>query len=251
MKGKNIIVTGATGAIGRALVEAAVGQNAATVVLACRNVARAEEIAAEIKSNSSRLIPMMLDLASFESVEKFVDDFGKLGIPLDGIFNTAGAMPARLIITADGNEMATQVNCLAPLRLTHLLAPLMSDGAFVVMTTSVTRKVFRLHGDNPAEWNKSHFSRYGTYGRSKRMLTEAVPALADELAEKNIRVNCADPGVVDSRMINVNRIIDPLANIFFRPFIRKPRKGAVPALRAAASPLSCHVFTLKSQKPIH
>ena len=250
MKGKNIIVTGATGAIGRALVEAAVNQGAATVVMACRNVAHAEEIAAEINSKSTRLIPMMLDLARFESVEKFAEEFGKLGLPLDGIFNNAGAMPSKLTITADGNEMATQVNCLSPLMLTRLLAPSFSDDAFVVMTTSMTRKVFRLHGDNPAEWNKTHFSRYGTYGRSKRMLTETVPQLAEELADKKIRVNCADPGIVDSRMINMNRFVDPIANVFFRPFIRSPRKGAIPALRASASPLSCHIFTLKREKKI-
>ena len=250
MKGKNIIVTGATGAIGRALVEAAVGQCAATVVMACRNMDRAEEIANEIKSDSTRLIPMMLDLARFESVRQFAEDFGKLGLPLDGIFNNAGAMPAKLTITADGNEMATQVNCLAPLMLTRLLAPTFSENAFVVMTTSVTRKIFRLNGDDPAEWNKTHFSRYGTYGRSKLMLTEAVPQLAEELADKHIRVNCADPGIADSRMINMNRFVDPIANIFFRPFIRSPRKGAIPALRAAASPLSCYVFTLKREKKI-
>ena len=244
MKGKNIIVTGATGAIGRALVEAAIEQGAATVILACRNTDRATQIITELGETATRLIPMHLNLESFNSVDDFASQFASLNLPLDGIFNNAGAMPTRLTITADGNELATQVNCLSPIRLTRGLVPLMRENAFVVMTTSLTRKLFRLHGDDPAEWNKTHFSRYATYGRSKRMLTDATFRLADELADRKIRVNCADPGVVNSRMINVNRWIDPLANLFFRPFIRSPRKGAMPLLRAAQSSLSASVFTL-------
>lgn len=245
MRNKNIIVTGATGAIGKALVEAAISEGAATVVMACRDIKRARQIADTLFTGETHLIPMTLDLARFDSIDDFVTRFADLNIPLDGIFNNAGVMPGTLSITADGNELATQVNCLSPIRLTRALVPLMRDGAFVVMTTSITRKVYSLHGSDPANWNKTHFSRFATYGRSKRMLTDETMRLADELAPRHIRVNCADPGIVNSRMINMNRWVDPIADIFFRPFIRSPRKGSLPLLRAAKSTLTARVFTLR------
>ena len=50
--------------------------------------------------------------------------------------------------------------------------------------------------------------------------------LSEQLREKGISVNAADPGIVSTDIIT----IDPLTDIFFRPCIRKPKKGASTAI---------------------
>ena len=50
------------------------------------------------------------------------------------------------------------------------------------------------------------------------------------LREKGITVNAADPGIVSTDIITMHQWFDPLTDIFFRPFIRTPKKGASTAV---------------------
>ena len=81
----------------------------------------------------------------------------------------------------------------------------------------------------------------GTYGQSKRMITEYARQLA-EVLKGRVRVNCADPGIVDTGMISMQRWYDPIADALFRPFIRNPRQGAEPALRATYAEASGKIY---------
>ena len=54
--------------------------------------------------------------------------------------------------------------------------------------------------------------------------------LAERLHGKGITVNAADPGIVATDNITMHKWFDPLTDIFFRPFIRKPKKGASTAI---------------------
>ena len=71
--------------------------------------------------------------------------------------------------------------------------------------------------------------------------------LSTKIRDKGISVNAADPGIVDSDMITMHSWVDPLANLFFRPFISSPRKGAIGAIYAASSP---EIFTKHRHTPI-
>jgi len=48
-------------------------------------------------------------------------------------------------------------------------------------------------------------------------------------------VNAVDPGVVNTGMITMHKWYDPLADIFFRPFIKSPEQGAMTAILLATS----------------
>ena len=54
--------------------------------------------------------------------------------------------------------------------------------------------------------------------------------LSERLREKGITVNAADPGIVSTDIITMHQWFDPLTDIFFRPFIRTPKKGASTAV---------------------
>lgn len=75
-----------------------------------------------------------------------------------------------------------------------------------------------------------------------------------KIRDKGISVNAADPGIVDSDMITMHSWVDPLANLFFRPFISSPRKGAIGAIYAASAPdtdnITGEIFTKHRHTPI-
>ena len=78
--------------------------------------------------------------------------------------------------------------------------------------------------------------------------------LSTKIRDKEISVNAADPGIVDSDMITMHSWVDPLANLFFRPFISSPRKGAIGAIYAASAPdtdnITGEIFTKHRHTPI-
>ena len=70
------------------------------------------------------------------------------------------------------------------------------------------------------------------YANTKLAVTLFSFDLAKRVKGNGITVNAADPGVVNTKIIHLqNKLLDPLADIFFRPFIRTPRQGAETAIR--------------------
>lgn len=64
---------------------------------------------------------MELDLGSLGSIQKFVNEFKKKGIPLHILVNNAGIMFPPYGTTEDGFERQFGVNHLGPFVLTNLL----------------------------------------------------------------------------------------------------------------------------------
>lgn len=254
MKQKDVyIVTGATGGIGKAIVSGLCRRpKAITVVLACRNVARAGELAFELgKEYADKDIHVIkLDLESFASVRDFVGEITVRGYRIKGLIHNAGTMPGNLRVTDDGYESATQTNFLSPMLLTELMTGQLKPGASVVFTTSMTRKIARFTSD----WaNKSvtRHSRFVTYGRSKKMLTAYALMLSERLRSAGIKVNCSDPWIVDTGIITMgNKVIDCLSSKLFRPMIYTPEQGAASALIALESTQTAEIFTLKKKEII-
>lgn len=140
------------------------------------------------------------------------------------------------------------VNYFGTVLLTWLIAPCIEQGGSVVFTTSVTRRLHRL-ADSILCPTEKDFSQLGTYGRSKLALTHYAMHLAG-LWQGRLRVNCADPGVVNSGMITMHRWFDPLANLLFRPFTSSPGRGAESAMQACLSPHTGMIFHHANCHPI-
>ena len=76
------------------------------------------------------------------------------------------------------------------------------------------------------------YRQLGAYSDSKLALLLFTIALSKRVS---FPVNMADPGVVNSNMIHMDRWFDPLADRLFRPFCKTPAQGAVPAVNALNS----------------
>jgi len=140
-------------------------------------------------------------------------------------------METGLHITADGFERTVSVNYLGPYLLTRKLLPVMTRGARIVNMVSCTYAIGRLDfPDFFLQGRKGGFWRIPVYSNTKLALLLFTMELAERLRGKGITVNAADPGIVSTNMITMHQWFDPLTDLFFRPFIRTPRKGASTAI---------------------
>ncbi|OXA49537.1 retinol dehydrogenase 12 [Folsomia candida] len=127
VSGKTVIVTGASDGIGKATVEE-FATRGARVILACRNVQKAEKVVDDIRSRTrnGELIIMHLNLSSLSSVRSFCADFiQKYPSSLSILVNNAGLINPVGVrnLTEDGFEETFGVNHLAHFLLTDLLLP--------------------------------------------------------------------------------------------------------------------------------
>lgn len=223
---QKVVITGASGSVGRE-VSYAMAMKGYNVVMAVRNLKKAEAVKAELVGRGApedRLELRLLDLSSFASIREFAATFK--GEQIIKLFNNAGVINRDYGLTAEGYERTLQVNFLAPALLTKLLLEYMTPDAEIVNVVSLTSKLTRFGRDL---FTLTKFSQLGTYARTKMALLVYSVALSEHISQ---RVNVSDPGIVNSNMISMGRWFDPIADVLFRPFISSPAKGARSAINA-------------------
>ena len=217
------------------------------VTMACRNIPKAEAVRNRILAGlpDADIEIRRLNLASLDSVRSFADSFGPGTV--SALFNNAGVISREYSLTEDGLENTFAVNYFAPVLLTLLLMPHMLPGAAVVNMVSLSCRYTAID-ERSLLPGPEDFTQLGTYARSKLALLHFSRELARRYPE--VRVNLADPGIVDSDMIRLGHWFDPLTDIIFRPFCKSPERGVQPALRALASDRSGRYFVGKGSKAI-
>ena len=242
-----ILITGATGSMGAAAVEALAAQGT-PVLMACRNLKKADAVRRDILSRvpEADLEIRELDLASLDSVRRFADGIEPGSV--EAVFHNAGVISRAYSLTCDGFENTFSVNYLGPWLLTRLILPKLPAQVRIVFMISLSCRFASLK-PGMLQPGPKDFSQLGTYAQAKRALLSFSLELARRYPE--ISVHLADPGVVASDMIDMGRWYDPLADRFFKPLIKKPLDGVSPALRAlATSQTEPRYFVGKGDKPI-
>lgn len=187
LRGKVIVVTGASSGIGRQCAVSC-SRMGAKVILIARNEARLSETLSLMDHAHHQILPM--DLTEAVETEEKLAALKDLG-GIHGVIHSAGistTLPLRNISEDKlSNFFKTNVN--ASINLTRLLTRpgyAAKEGASVVFITSVMGVV--------GEAGKT------LYSLTKGALVAGVKSLALELAPKKIRVNCVSPGVVVTPM---------------------------------------------------
>ena len=229
---KLAIITGAGTGMGFEEAKAVAGKGFHTI-MACHSPEAEERRQAIVKATGNEHVEVVgIDLADLSSVRRFADQIKARFQHLDLLMNNAGTLETGLHITQDNMERTVQVNYVGPYLLTRLLLPLMGEGSRIVNMVSLTYRVGSLDfPDFFQRGRKGSFWRIPIYSNSKLALTLFTFDLAERLRDKGITVNAADPGIVSTDIIRMHNFIDPLTDIFFRPFIRTPRQGADTAIR--------------------
>ncbi len=137
LAGKNVLLTGATGGLGRAIASALADAGAA-VILSSRKPEDLDELADSLPGEHRRIV---CDLAEYGSPERLAAEAGDV----DVLVANAGLPGTGLLTAFSGEEItrAFNVNLEAPVRMTHALLPGMLErgGGHCVYVSSLAGKV--------------------------------------------------------------------------------------------------------------
>jgi protochlorophyllide reductase len=120
---KTCIITGASSGVGLWATRA-LAQRGWHVIMACRDLAKAQAAAAELGIPESQRTILHIDLGDQASVRRFADEFHALGRPLDALLLNAAVYLPRLeapLRSPEGYEISVATNYFGHFLLAHLL----------------------------------------------------------------------------------------------------------------------------------
>ena len=183
---KNIIVTGASGGIGNAIIKK-LSEEGANILASGTKIEKLEEL----KKNFEGLKILKFDISQSDKIEEFIENAtNELGGGLDGIVNNAGITQDNLAIRMSLDEWQKVIN----INLTSTF--LMSKFAIKKMLKNKSGKIVNItsvvgHTGNLGQAN---------YTASKAGIVAMSKSLAIEYAKKNININCISPGFIQTAM---------------------------------------------------
>ncbi len=186
LKNKNIIVTGATGGIGKSIVKKLDEHGAKILATGTK-----DEKLDELKKTFSNIKTLKFDISQSEEIENFIEQANnELGGRLDCIVNNAGVTKDNLAIRMSTDEWNKVIN----INLTSTF--LMCKFAIKKMLKYKKGKIINItsvvgHSGNLGQTN---------YTASKAGIIAMSKSLAIEYAKKNINVNCVSPGFIKTAM---------------------------------------------------
>ena len=237
MVGKTVLVTGATGGIGKAT---AVGlaRLGARVGITGRDIARAEAAATDIRAvaNSAAVDAFAADLSSQADVRRLAREVLDLYPRLDVLVNNVGGFWAHRHLTADGLEHTFALNHLAAFLLTNLLLDrlIASAPARIVTVASGAHTTGRIDFDDLQGEQK--YSGQRAYNASKLANVMFTYELARRLRGSGVTATVLHPGVVRTAFGAEDQaafftVLSPL----IRPFLKTTAQGAATSIYLASS----------------
>jgi NAD(P)-dependent dehydrogenase (short-subunit alcohol dehydrogenase family) len=232
--GKTAIVTGANVGLGLETARA-LAAHGASVILACRNLEKANAAKADIQqsASSAKLEIIQLDLADLGSVRQFAANFAGKYQHLDILVNNAGVMAPPLTKTKDGFELQFGANHLGHFALTGLLLEklLLTPGARVVVVSSAVERGAKIDFENLN--GEKNYVPFGAYAQSKLSNLLFCYELGRRFQKAGINAvaAAAHPGWTASNLQQNApqfKVLNPI-------FAQTPTWGALPSLYAATA----------------
>jgi len=186
LKGKNIIVTGASGGIGNSIVKK-LNDFGVNILASGTKIEKLDEL----KKNFKNLKIMKFDISQSDKIEEFIENATKeLGGSLDCIVNNAGITQDNLAIRMSLEEWQKVID----INLTSTF--LMSKFSIKKMLKKKSGKIVNItsvvgHTGNLGQTN---------YTAAKAGIIAMSKSLAIEYAKKNININCISPGFIQTAM---------------------------------------------------
>jgi NAD(P)-dependent dehydrogenase (short-subunit alcohol dehydrogenase family) len=240
LEGKTVIITGSNTGIGK---ETALNlaKRGARVIMACRNLQKAETALQEIvqKSGNENVVAKHLDLASLKSVREFSEDVNSNELRLDALINNAGVMClSTLTRTEDGFEMQMGVNHLGHFLLTNLLLDLLKKSApsRIVVVSSMGHWMFTKTAFNFENMNgEIAYDKFDAYGQSKLANILFARELARRLKGTGVTANSLHPGIVASELSRHLPMVMQGNNAIASWFLKTSEQGAQTSIHLAVS----------------
>ena len=238
---KTVIITGCNSGIGKETAKD-LSKRGAKIIMACRNIEEADNVAAEIRKsnaenaqNSGELVVVKLDLSRLESIRSFANHIIQNEERLDILINNAGIVSGSMgNKTEDGFEETIGVNHLGPFLLTNLLInKLASAPELPSRIVNVASNAHRRGKINLEDLNGDIESNpMVAYGQSKLANILFTNELAKRLKEngQEISVYSLHPGVIHTNLFRqfdrTYRVLMICAWGILWPFLKSCKEGA-------------------------
>ncbi len=195
LSGKNILITGASQGLGRAMALRFAREGAASLSLVARHGAQLAEVRDEISKLSPKIDIGIIeaDVSSSRDIERIVaTTLAQFKGRLDVLVNNASTigpspMPNLLDYPVEDFRNVLDTNLIGPFLLIKNALPAMIErGGSIINVTSDAGQV--------------GYPGWGAYGISKFGLEGMSQTWSSELAETGVRVNWVDPGNMNTAM---------------------------------------------------
>lgn len=194
------LVTGATGAIGRAIARQLAQNPNYEVVLACRNKTKAGQAVQEIvqSTGNSQVRYELVDVSQQASIQELA---GRWQGPLHILVNNAAATPRSRQETAQGIELQFATNVLGYFWMTQAFSNHLKHSAPARVVNVASYWAGDLDLDD-LEFKQRRYNNNQAYRQSKQANRMLTVAFAERLRPYGISVNACHPGDVNSQLSN-------------------------------------------------
>jgi 3-oxoacyl-[acyl-carrier protein] reductase len=216
LKGKVVLVTGASSGIGAAVARAFAEHGSHVAVHYRSQRGEAEAVAADIRSCGCEAELFQADLSLTRDIQRLAAEVAARFGHLDVLVNNAGGFVRRALLAEADDALIDEVfqlNGRSMVSLTRALLPAMRgrQACIVNMTSQAART-----GASPGA---------GLYAATKAYVSTFTRALAKELARDGIRVNAVAPGVIAT----------PIHDAHTAPELLRQLEGAIPMGRLGSA----------------
>lgn len=193
LKGKVVLVTGASKGIGKSIAEACCQQGADVAFTFLSNVEKGKALEEELAANGNKVRGYRSDASDFDQAQQLIDDvvaeFGRI----DVLINNAGITRDNLLLrlSEDDFNAVIKTNLNSAFNLTKaVVKPMMKQRAGSIINIS---SVVGVKG-NAGQAN---------YAASKAGMIGLTKSVALELGSRNVRCNAIAPGFIETEMTAV------------------------------------------------
>jgi NAD(P)-dependent dehydrogenase (short-subunit alcohol dehydrogenase family) len=197
-QGKTVLVTGGTSGIGLATATRLAGEGARVVVTG----SRPSSIDKARKVLNGKAHYVLNDSGDPKAVGELVAELKKVASRLDGVFFNAGFGRFQPLegVSAEDFDAQFAVNVRGPLLQAKALAPMLADGASILLNTSIARE--------------KGMPTLAVYASTKGAVRSLTRVLAREFAPRRIRVNAVSPGPIATAFLERMDLPPETANGF-------------------------------------
>lgn len=221
---KTVLITGATGAIGKATALQLAQQNCA-VILMGRNPEKLFQVKQEIIRNTqnNNIETIVADLSEPKSIKQAVAEIKSKHNSLNALINVAATFSKSKRENSQGNEYTFATNHLGPFILTHELTELLRAGnpARVINVSAPSTTAINFEDINGKKKYSSGF--LGAFGASKMMNIMFTYALARRIEGTGVTTSVFHPGLVKS---DLTKDMPKVLYHLFRLISSSPDKAA-------------------------
>jgi dehydrogenase/reductase SDR family member 12 len=233
MAGKRVVITGATGGIGKAATEG-MGRLGAEVVLVGRNPEKLDSAAADVARAGGIPITEVADLSLMGDVLALAGRLSSRFEHIDVLVNNVGILHPERQLTAEGLEATFATNLLGQFILTNHLASTLESAphpARIITVSSGGMYTARLSVDD-LQSTRSYKGSVA-YARTKRAQVVLTEMWAERFATRGIVAHSMHPGWADTP--GVSHSLPTFAKLT-APILRTPEQGADTIVWLAADP---------------